>query len=54
MESEAETGMSDMPPLNPIADDDGESEDVIDEPEAGEPIDESDTDDDDPDEEDES
>lgn len=44
--SDAEAGMEPMPPLAPI-DDDGESEDVVDEPEEGQdPVDESDTDDD--------
>lgn len=42
----AETGMGDMPPLDPI-EDDGESETVIDQPEEGdEPADGSDTPDD--------
>lgn len=44
--SEAETGMSEMPPLRDV-EDDGESEDVIDGPEDGDvPPDETDTEDD--------
>jgi hypothetical protein len=47
--SGAETGIGPMPPLRPI-EDDGESEDIIDEEEPDQlPVDESDTPDDEPD-----